>query len=145
VGVSCMILHSSIKTHAEKQDERIQAQLKQERARIIEALQEAAPIKASSLPPPPCSGPVGLDRIEYARLTAPLGRLGPPCCEPAGSGLHCSTARYDGSAGRVGLVGHSGARPGHPSRIRLGGQQTSSLLAGVTRLAAIRPAQTGQL
>jgi hypothetical protein len=47
-----MILHSSIKTHAEKQDERIQAQLKQERARTIEALQEAAPIKASSLPPP---------------------------------------------------------------------------------------------
>ena len=54
-GVSCMILHSSIKTHAEKQDERMQAQLQQERARTIEALQEAARIKAR--PPPPSPPP----------------------------------------------------------------------------------------
>ena len=52
-GVSCMILHSSIKTHAEKQDERVQAQLQQERARTIVALQEAARLKASITPPPP--------------------------------------------------------------------------------------------
>jgi bacteriorhodopsin len=50
-GVSCMILNSSIKTHAEKQDERMQAALQEERARTIDALQEAARMKARPLPP----------------------------------------------------------------------------------------------
>ena len=49
------ILHSAIKTHAEKHDERLQAELQLERARTIEALEEAARTKAS--PPTACGAP----------------------------------------------------------------------------------------
>ena len=54
-GISCTILHSAIKTHAEKHDERLQAELQLERARTIEALEEAARTKAS--PPTACGAP----------------------------------------------------------------------------------------
>ena len=44
-GVSCIIMHSSLRTFAERQQERFQADLHEERQRKIEALQEAARMK----------------------------------------------------------------------------------------------------
>jgi bacteriorhodopsin len=55
-GISCMILHSSIKTYAEKQDEKAQAELQQERNRTIEALQESARMKVRD--PQACHPPL---------------------------------------------------------------------------------------
>ena len=46
-GISCMILHSSLKTRAEKQQERMRAELVEERGRTIKALHESALMKVS--------------------------------------------------------------------------------------------------
>jgi hypothetical protein len=51
------------------------------------------------------------------RIDAANGYPRAPGCEPAGSGLHGSTPRCDGSVGRAGPFGHSGFRLGHPSRL----------------------------
>jgi bacteriorhodopsin len=46
-GISCMIMHSSLKTHAEKKQERMRAELAEERGRTIKALRDSARMKAS--------------------------------------------------------------------------------------------------
>jgi sensory rhodopsin len=53
-GISCMIMHSSLKTHAEKKEERMRAELAEERGRTIKALRDTARMKAS---PPSASRP----------------------------------------------------------------------------------------
>jgi sensory rhodopsin len=52
-GISCMIMHSSLKTHAEKKEERMRAELAEERGRTIKALRDTARMKASLLRRPP--------------------------------------------------------------------------------------------
>jgi bacteriorhodopsin len=48
-GVSCIIMHSSLKTHAEKKEERMRAELAEERG-TIKALRETARMKVSLIP-----------------------------------------------------------------------------------------------
>jgi hypothetical protein len=96
------------------------------------------------------SNKLGLARQDGIGLANGSPRAGPWATErrPAGSGLHGSTLRYNGSVGRVGPVGHHRARSGHPSQIRFDGQQTSSSerrgrLAEGNHLPVTRPSQTG--
>jgi hypothetical protein len=64
------------------------------------------------------TGSLGLTTITDSANGSPRADLGHRICEPAGSGLHGSTPRYDNSAGRAGQVGPRSAGPIGPSQPR---------------------------